>query len=286
MTGIWRLMFADATTSPSDTQIKRIDVNSVITGGYVAQIQTVTLSGVAGTANILVNGVNYLATYRASITDTDTDFIALHGAALLLRDIVVTGTTTLIFTSAIAGEPMAVITVTEVGGSGLTGSVAATLANTPPSALAAGKSVDILQSMSINCSQELRAVDKANKVFLVSQTIYDNYYTYLLGVATNDGRSATINGIDYIAFKGIPVIPMKWDYHLDADFAHANGYLPSRVHRALLVEKGNLVIGIDDSGDYQQADFWFNKDLEMNRFRCKLSFGVNYVHNKMICAAF
>jgi hypothetical protein len=285
--GVWKKMFADASTTPSDTQIKRIDVNATITGGYVAQVQTVTLTGTSGTCNVNVMGVNYLATYTGgSITNTDAAFITSHAAALLLRGIVVTGTTTLIFTAAIPGEPFAAITVSAAVSGDLTGSVAATTANTPPSALAAGKSVDILKAMKNGSSQELRAVPKQNKVYLVSQTIYDNYETYLEGVSTDSGYKTTIGGIDFPTYSGIPVIPMKWDYHLDADFPHASGYLPARIHRAILVEKGNLVIGFDNTDAFTSVDEWYNKDVEQNRFRSKFNFGVDYVHNKMITVAY
>jgi hypothetical protein len=279
-------MFADSATSPSDTQIKRIDVNATITGGYVAQVQTVTLTGSSGTCNVAVMGVNYLATFNSDIATTDADFIASHAAALLLRGIVVTGTTTLIFTAAVAGEPFAAITVSAAVTGNLTGSVAATTANTPPSALAAGKSVDILKAMKNGSSQELRAIPKDKKVFLVSQTIYDNYETYLEGVSTDSGYYTTINGIEYPKYAGIPVIPMKWDFHLDADFPHASGYLPARIHRAILVEKGNLVIGFDNMDAFTSVKAWYNEDLEQNRFRSKMNFGVDYVHNKMITVAY
>jgi len=284
--GIWYKLFANSATSPSDTQIQRVDVNTTITGGYVAQIQTATLTGSSGTCNIAVNGVNYLATYNSSITQTDLDFITSHAAALLLRGIVVTGTTTLIFTSNVAGQPVNTITVSAAVTADLTGSVAATLANTAPSALAAGKSVDILQKMFDDAAYELKGVDAANKVFLVSWTIYSNYVKYLQGVTVEGGWQMLQNGVRVPLFNGIPVVMMKWDQHLAADFPHASGALPARVHRAIYMEKGNLVIGIDNLDQYQQVDFWFNKDLEVNRFRAKLNLGVNYVHNKLIVSAY
>lgn len=287
LTGVWPLLFANSATSPSDTQIKRVDVNATITGGYVAQVQTVTLTGTSGTCNVNVMGVNYLATYTGgSITNTDAAFISSHGAALALRGITVTGTTTLVFTAAVAGEPFAAITVSAAVSGDLTGSVAATTANTSPSALASGKSVDILRAMYNNAGYALKGVANENKVFLVSYTIYENYLTYLQGVTVDGAWIMLQNGARQLAFNGVPVVPIKWDQHLDADFPHASGYLPARIHRAIYMEKGNLVIGIDNLDQYQQVDFWFNKDAEMNRFRAKLNIGVNYVHNEMIVSAY
>jgi hypothetical protein len=45
----------------------------------------ITLSGSSGTANITVNGTNYLATYSSSLTTTATNFVTTHRAALQAR---------------------------------------------------------------------------------------------------------------------------------------------------------------------------------------------------------
>lgn len=45
--------------------------------------QAVTLTGTSGTANVVVNGVNYLATFAASLTTTAANFVTAHAAAIL-----------------------------------------------------------------------------------------------------------------------------------------------------------------------------------------------------------
>lgn len=45
--------------------------------------QTVTLTGTSGTANINVGGVNYLATFATSLTQTATNFVTANAAAIL-----------------------------------------------------------------------------------------------------------------------------------------------------------------------------------------------------------
>jgi hypothetical protein len=42
----------------------------------------ITLSGTSGTANISVDGVNYLATFNTDLNTTASDWVALHGATL------------------------------------------------------------------------------------------------------------------------------------------------------------------------------------------------------------
>ena len=99
---MWQLLIENASTNPSDTQIFRHTVSD----GAVAEVNTVTLTGTAGTATVTVGGTAYLATFDTNIADTSAAFVALHAAALAVRDITLTGTTTLIFTSAIPGQPI------------------------------------------------------------------------------------------------------------------------------------------------------------------------------------
>jgi hypothetical protein len=52
--------------------------------------RALTLTGSSGTANVNVDGVNYLATYATSLTVTATNFVTTHAAALLAEGVVVT----------------------------------------------------------------------------------------------------------------------------------------------------------------------------------------------------
>jgi hypothetical protein len=47
------------------------------------QVQTVNLTGTSGTGNIIVNGVEYLATYDTSTTVTEQNFVTANAAAIL-----------------------------------------------------------------------------------------------------------------------------------------------------------------------------------------------------------
>lgn len=52
--------------------------------------RTVTLTGTSGTANIVVGGVNYLATFATDLTTTANNFITAHASALALKGVTVT----------------------------------------------------------------------------------------------------------------------------------------------------------------------------------------------------
>lgn len=52
--------------------------------------QTVTLTGTSGTANVIVDGVNYLATFTTNLTTSAANFVTSHSATLLALGITVT----------------------------------------------------------------------------------------------------------------------------------------------------------------------------------------------------
>lgn len=279
--GMWQLLFNNAATSPSDTQIKRV----TITDGAVAQVDTVTLTGTAGTANVTFGGVDYLATFDTSITVTSTAFVALHAAALLLRNITLTGTTTLVFTATIPGNPHAAPTVTTVVAN-LDGTNNATTAVTAPTALAGGESEDIFLALHIGADKVLKQLPANQKVFLVADLVLENYMTYLESLATERAHLQLENGQSVYTYRGIPIIGLGWDVHLDADFPHATGALWAYPHRVIYTSIDNLVLGIDSANQFTETKMWYNPDEEENRFRSKLVMGVQFVHNKLTAVAY
>ena len=86
--------------------------------------QAVTLTGVSGTANVLVNGVAYLATFATSLAVTATNFVTAHAAAILAAtgSVVTAAAGVLTFADSATGFPT--ITVANVT-TDLAGTVAA-----------------------------------------------------------------------------------------------------------------------------------------------------------------
>lgn len=281
--GMWPKLMANCATSPSATQIKRIAVSD----GAVAQVQTLAESvDASGTANILIDGVNYLATRNTNATQTFTDFKATHGAALTLKGYTLSGTSTLIITANNVGRPFAAVTVTSVSGTWMA-TVAATTANTAPAALAAGEAHATLLALWNGAPAELKAIDKKQKAFYVGDLVYQNMMEYLESTGwTIPGYTNLMDGFNNLQYRGIPVILVGWDYHLDADFAHVAGSLWAYPHRIIYSAMNNLFLGIDGTNEFNSFDFWFNKDLEMNRWRAKIIMGPEYKHPKLIAIAY
>lgn len=55
--------------------------------------RAVTLTGTSGTANVVVGGVNYLATFTSDLTTSAANFVTSHAATLLALGITVTANT-------------------------------------------------------------------------------------------------------------------------------------------------------------------------------------------------
>ncbi len=279
--GMWKLLMDNASTTPNDDQIKRV----AFTNGAVAAVNTVTLTGTGGTANVNVGGVDYLATFDTSLDVTHANFVALHAAALEARGIILTGPTPLIFTSAVPGQPMPEPTVTNVTGN-LAGTNVVSVANTAPADLASGESEDMFLALYTGADKVLKQVPKSQKVFLVSDSVYENYETYLESLGTERAHIKLENGYDALSYRGIPVLNVGWDIHLEADFPHAPGDNPAYPHRVIYTEINNLVLGIDSMNQFNGTKTWFNTDEEENRFRTKLVMGVQYVHNKLVALGY
>jgi len=97
--------------------------------GLQAQVDTVTLTGSSGTANVTeAGGLTKLATWNTSLTQTATDFVTAHAAAYAAVGITLTSSTVdLIFTGAVAGVSFDHPVITNV-----TPDLAGTVVNTTP----------------------------------------------------------------------------------------------------------------------------------------------------------
>jgi hypothetical protein len=134
----------------------------------------------------------------------------------------------------------------------------------------------------------LKQIPKNKKAFYVGDLVYENLIAYLENTGWGESAYRNItNGTEEILhFRGIPILNMGWDNHLDADFAHVSTELWAYPHRVIYSAYDNLILGIDGANEFNSYDFWFNKDLEMNRWRAKLIMGVQYVHNQLMAVAY
>ena len=158
---------------------KIIEFNSLTPGAAVAQVSTVSVTGTVGTANVNVNGTDYLATFNTNLTTTNTDFLTAHAAAILAAfNIVVTASVAdLIFTANDTGKVFTV-TITNVV-TDLAGTVAATTA------------ANIINIPSMVIPDALTTTADTLARMLVSGEVNNNN---LVLVNSNDSLDTVING--------------------------------------------------------------------------------------------
>lgn len=283
MTGMWKLIFDNASTSPSDTQIKRI----AVTDGAVAQQVILTFIGTNGSGTVTFNGVAYAYNWASSNTATASAWVVANSAALLLRHIQVVdhGDGTVHVTSTVPGEGFSLSHASVSGDADITHATGV-VANTAPSALSAGESEDLFLSLFEGCDIVLKNIPANEKILLVDRLIYENYQTYLETLSTVTANTKLENGVTLLTYRGIPVIPMEWSNYLNADFPHLASELPAYPHRIIYTQIGNLALGFDVLNQFTSLRRWYAENEEENRFRAKLKMGAQYVHNKLMAVAY
>ncbi len=283
--GIWKYVFENAAATPTSSQVKLVSLTSG--DGSVAQKDTLTLTGTKGTAKITLMGKDYAVEWTTDLAGTAAKFVTNHAAAIAKRGITVTSSTAnIIFTSSVPGQPFTSPVIANVT-TDLDGSVANTTANTAPSALAADEAVGIFKTLYEAQPAVLAQIPDRQKRIYCDTRVVNNYVESLedSGTYTESGKRMLIDGIERPTYRGIPIIECAWGQYLE-DFPHASGYLPARPHRMILTVPDNLVIGIDAESEFNQMDFWFNRDEQENRFRMQLKIGVQYVHNQLMVVAY
>ena len=283
-TGIWpRVIKEFAAGAIPATQ--RLDLNDA---AYQATLavkakKTATLTGTSGTANVNINGVNYLATFDTDLTTTAANFVTSHAAAIAARHgaCVVTSTGAgVIVESGVPGMNV-LVTVTNASGN-LAGSVANTTAAVRNTSLKAGAAVTILQGLYEKRTNELSEFDENDARFYVTRTMYENYLAYLQSQTGSEAAFSTlVDGVKVLTFNGIPLLKRPdWDKRITDDFG---GVYP---HRAMLTTKQALVLGTDGDDDMASSEAWYNVDEQLNKMRTQYCAGTQIVHEAYITAAY
>lgn len=275
--GIWQKLIAEAKTSPGLNDPLRIS----IANGGTAQVDTVTLTGTSGTANIKVNQVDYLATFTTDLTTSAANFVTSHAATLLLLGVVVTSSgVDVILTANLAGQAFLTNSITNVSGD-LAGSIALTTANVGPADLGNDEARNTFKSMLTKADKKLKVWISSGRLrIFATDTMIENYQETLEADGTEQAHTAQITGVARKLYRGIPIIPMGIDGHLAADFAEP---FP---HRAIFTMPDNVALVMSSSADFGETRFWFNPDENENRQRTQFEFGGDYILPEWLVAAF
>jgi len=274
--GFWTIII-DAFTAGDIPSGQRVTMSN----GAVSQVDTITVTGTSGTANVTVAGVNYLATFDTDLTTTAANFVTSHATALLARNIVVTSSTAdVVFTSAINGVPFGSVTVATTSGD-LSATIVATTASAAVDALATDEALTTFNNM-LDAAPAEMFQDESDLQFVVTRSMYDNYRKTITALNGSDEAYRTLlNGKSVLTFDGYPLIVRK-----DWDVVIANKLQDAYPHRALFYKKMNLVLGTDGQSDEMNIEAFYDKTTQENVWRAEYKAGTQYVHPNYIVAAY
>lgn len=110
--------------------------------------------------------------------------------------------------------------------------------------------------------------------FLVTRSMWENYYTTLVGVGavTEQAYNDYKTGAKVIEFRGIPVVPVTiWDSFLAEPTNPLNA---TTRHLALLTTKDNHILGVENTADMLSIKSWFEEKDNARYYRNNMTMGV------------
>lgn len=280
--GIWTKIIADSATSPSSVQIKR----TAMSNAAVKQAITYTLAaGSGGTVGFTLNGKVMSVTWTTGDTETATAIYTAYAAIALGMGVVITNPSAaaLTFTAAIAGVPYTIGTFLTGGTSPLaTWTSSASTANTVNAALTTDEAVTAFKAMYRNANVALlKATAKKELVIYATDSMIWNYEDTLSTSAyLESARRMIVDGISYMTWNGIPVIPMNIDTYLLADFPE------QYPHRAILTVKNNFCLVLSSAAGFAETKFWFENKDNKNLQRTQFEMGAGYLLPELLSVVY
>lgn len=119
-----------------------------------------------------------------------------------------------------------------------------------------------------------QGIDSGKAHFMVTRSIWDNYYKYLVGVGavTEQQYDNYVKGLSTLYFRGIPV---KAYGLLDSFLADSTCPLYSTTrHIAILSMKENHILGVENTSDLGAIKSWFSDDDNVRYYSSQMTFGV------------
>lgn len=145
-------------------------------------------------------------------------------------------------------------------------------------ALSAGEALAALEAVYNESSNLLKALPTNKKAMFVTGSVWDNYFNSLaaVGGVTEQAFTNLVKGVNSLTFKGIPVVPVRiWDTMLeDAD----NPLNATTRHLILYTTKDNHRIGVENSGDLNKVEGFYDRKDRKYYFEADMKFGYTYLH--------
>ncbi len=150
------------------------------------------------------------------------------------------------------------------------------------SPLAPGDAIDLLKEVYENQALVLKGLPKSMKRFYVSDSVYEAYESDLEALGGGDaGRTQLINGVEMLSYRGIALVNnAKWDEYTTNVLGTPN------THQVLLSAPDNLIFATDLLSSLNSIEIFFDKLEEQVYMKVNGKFGTNYVHPKLMVAAY
>ena len=149
--------------------------------------------------------------------------------------------------------------------------------------LAAGKATATYRALELGADIRLRK--QPDKVIISTQSLVDNYATYLESQAVDSSFLRLESGFEVLKYRGMLVIPFDfWDRHILAN--EDNGTTHYRPHRALLTVPENLQIGLEDENAFKTFLVWYEKKDKKNYIDVEFSIDAKLVQSYLFQAAY
>ncbi len=147
--------------------------------------------------------------------------------------------------------------------------------------------IEVFEGIWANADPRLRS--RADKNFLVTHSIFENYRKSLQSKGENFSIDYTMDGFPSLKWNGVSVVDMEtvWDLDLYADFVDNTTndayYLP---HRAILTVADNIPVGTLNEADLDELEAWYDRDDRVNKMAFGYTLDALYLEGYMISVAY
>jgi len=154
---------------------------------------------------------------------------------------------------------------------------------TAQDALATDRALLVFRSLEQNADYRLKAA--TDKVIIATQSLVDNYATYL-ETQGNDASFIRIEeGFSVLRYRNQVIYGFDLlDRYIRADFN--NGTTWDLPHRAVLTTKSNLAVGVDAASALTDLDNWFERKDKTTNFRGGYKLDVKVLEDYMVSLAY
>jgi hypothetical protein len=131
---------------------------------------------------------------------------------------------------------------------------------------------------------ELKFIPDEQKVLLVTDNIYRAWKKYLSSTAYGivEQRSALVNGISDVTYRGIPMVSLGViDKYIATDFATGSPATAATPYRAILTKADNHYLATDTLTAASQVQMWYDQTADKNYTRLRYEAGYNYAFGEL-----